>query len=92
MTELPEDVLVMISDEAGAGRIVVELGAFVRLNVAIDEQLASLEERMLRDMPQLALRSLRSRTVHQSPDNQSPDNQSPDNQSTDHQSPDHWSG
>ena len=38
MTELPEDVLVMISDEAGAGRIVVELGAFVRLNAAIDEQ------------------------------------------------------
>ena len=56
MTELPEDVLVMISDEAGAGRIVVELGAFVRLNVAIDEQLAALEERMLRDMPQLAAR------------------------------------
>ena len=69
------------------GRIVVELGAFVRLNAAIDEQLADLEERMLRDMPQLALRSLRSRTLNQSPDQQSPDQQSPDQQS-----PDHWSG
>ncbi len=61
MTELPQDVLVMISDEAGAGRIVVELGAFVRLNMAIDEQLSALEDRMLREIPQLGLRSSSSR-------------------------------
>jgi hypothetical protein len=58
-------MLVMISDEAAAGRIVVELGAFVRLNMAIDEQLVALEERMLRDMPQLAVRGASGRVTVQ---------------------------
>jgi hypothetical protein len=58
-------MLVMISDEAAAGRIVVELGAFVRLNMAIDEQLVALEERMLRDMPQLAARGASGRVTVQ---------------------------
>lgn len=54
--ELPQTVLVMISDEAGAGRIVVELDAFIRFNIELDRQLADLESRMYRELPQLALR------------------------------------
>ncbi len=62
---MPQTVLVMISDEAGAGRIVVELGAFVRLNIEIDGQLAALEARLLDEMPQLKDRRPRSRTSSQ---------------------------
>lgn len=51
--ELPYTVLVMISDEQAAGRIVVELDPFVEFNVQIDRQLAELEARMLRAIPQL---------------------------------------
>ena len=58
--ELPQTVLVMISDEAGAGRIVVDLNAFVHLNVEFDRQLAELEERMQREMPQLGARKVTS--------------------------------
>jgi len=43
----------MISDEQAAGRIVVELDPFVEFNVQIDRQLAELEARMLRAIPQL---------------------------------------
>jgi len=43
----------MISDEQGAGRIVVELDPFVEFNVQIDRQLAELEARMLRAIPRL---------------------------------------
>jgi hypothetical protein len=55
-SELPQTVLVMISDEASAGRIVVELDAFIRFNIALDRQLADLESRMHREVPQLAQR------------------------------------
>jgi len=51
--ELPYTVLVMISDEQGAGRIVVELDPFVEFNVQIDRQLGELEARMLRAIPRL---------------------------------------
>jgi hypothetical protein len=54
--ELPYTVLVMISDEGAAGRIVVELDPFVEFDVQIDRQLAELEARMLRAMPQLQQR------------------------------------
>jgi hypothetical protein len=54
--ELPQTVLVMICDEASAGRIVVELDAFVRFNILLDRQLAKLELRIQRDVPQLAAR------------------------------------
>jgi hypothetical protein len=59
--ELPDTVLVMISDEAGAGRIVVDLDAFIRFNIDLDRQLADLETRMHRELPQLALRGRLSR-------------------------------
>jgi hypothetical protein len=59
--ELPYTVLVMISDEQAAGRIVVELDPFVEFNVEIDRQLAELEARMLEAMPQLRRRSVLSR-------------------------------
>jgi len=59
--ELPYTVLVMISDEQAAGRIVVELDPFVEFNVEIDRQLAELEARMVRAMPQLRRRSVLSR-------------------------------
>jgi hypothetical protein len=54
-------MLVMISDEAAGGRIVVELGAFVRWNAELDEQLEDLEARVLVAMPQLAARGFLSR-------------------------------
>ena len=59
--ELPYTVLVMISDEQAAGRIVVDLDLFVEFNVEIDRQLAELEARMLRGMPQLQRRNSLSR-------------------------------
>ncbi len=62
---MPQTVLVMISDEAGAGRIVVELDAFVRLNIDIDRQLDALEARMLEELPQLAARGFRPRSGSQ---------------------------
>jgi hypothetical protein len=63
--EMPQTVLVMISDEAGAGRIVVELDAFVRLNIDIDRQLDALEARVLAELPQLAGRRSRPRSGSQ---------------------------
>jgi hypothetical protein len=54
-------MLVMISDEAAGGRIVVELGAFVRWNAELDEQLEDLEARVLVAMPQLATRGFLTR-------------------------------
>lgn len=59
--ELPSTMLVMISDEAAGGRIVVELGAFVRWNAELDEQLEQLEARVLIEVPQLATRGYLSR-------------------------------
>ena len=59
--ELPMSMLVMISDEAAAGRIVVELGALVRWNAELDEQLEELETRVLREVPQLAARGYLNR-------------------------------
>lgn len=54
--ELPQTLLVMICDEASAGRIVVDLDAFIRFNLDLDRQLAELESRMHREVPQLAQR------------------------------------
>ena len=54
--EMPYTVLVMISDEQAAGRIVVELDSFVEFNVRIDRQLAELEAKLRQSMPQLERR------------------------------------
>ena len=53
---MPYTVLVMISDEQAAGRIVVELDPFVEFNLRIDRQLEELEAKLSREMPQLARR------------------------------------
>jgi hypothetical protein len=60
--ELPYIVLVMISDEGAAGRIVVELDPLVEFNLAIDRQLTELESRMLAAMPRLRLRGTKQRS------------------------------
>ena len=54
--ELPQTLLVMICDEASAGRIVVDLDAFIGFNLDLDRQLAALELRLHREVPQLAQR------------------------------------
>lgn len=54
--EMPYTVLVMISDEQAAGRIVVELDPFVEFNLRIERQLEELEAKWSREMPQLARR------------------------------------
>ena len=53
---MPDVMLVMIHDEQAAGRIVVELDAFVRFNAHMERQLANLEQRLLERHPQLARR------------------------------------
>jgi hypothetical protein len=53
---MPYTVLVMISDEQAAGRIVVELDPFVEFNLRIERQLEELEAKWSREMPQLARR------------------------------------
>jgi hypothetical protein len=58
--EAPQTLLVMISNEESAGRIVVELDAFVRFNLDIDRQLAALETHLRELMPQLKRRLSRA--------------------------------
>jgi hypothetical protein len=53
---MPDTMLVMIHDEQAAGRIVVELDAFVRFNARVDRQLVQLEQQLLASHPQLARR------------------------------------
>ena len=60
--EAPQTLLVMISNEESAGRIVVELDAFVRFNLEIDRQLAELEAHLRKLVPQLNRRFVKSRS------------------------------
>jgi len=46
----------MLQDEAAAGRIVVPLKPFVRFHRRLSRQLARLERRVRRSIPQLARR------------------------------------
>ena len=59
MTGEAPQTLVMIANEQSAGRIVVELDAFVRFNLDIDRQLGELEARLRELMPQLEQRFVR---------------------------------
>jgi len=61
--EMPYIVLVMISDDGSAGRIVVQLDPFVEFNVEIDRQLAELESKILQEMPQLQKRGTQDRLL-----------------------------
>jgi len=60
---MPYLVLVMISDEGAAGRIVVQLDPFVEFNVEIDRQLSELESKVLREIPQLERRGAQDRLL-----------------------------
>jgi hypothetical protein len=56
-SEVPQVLLVMLTDEQSAGRITAELGAFVEFNEHMNEQVRELEAKIGRLMPQLARRS-----------------------------------
>jgi hypothetical protein len=55
-SQAPEVWYVMLRDEASAGRIVVPLKPFLRFHRRMTHQLARLEHRMCRAIPQLARR------------------------------------
>lgn len=52
----PDTLFVLLRDEEAAGRIVVELGSFVRFSRKMDRQLARLQKRTLKRYPQLMQR------------------------------------
>jgi hypothetical protein len=52
----PDTLYVLLRDEEAAGRVVVELGAFVRFSRKFDKQLARLERQMLQRYPKLRKR------------------------------------
>jgi hypothetical protein len=54
----PDTLYVLLKDEEAAGRIVARLDAFVRFNRKLDKQLARLERRTLKRMPQLLNRGI----------------------------------
>lgn len=60
-SEAPDVWYVMLRDEASAGRIVVPLDSFLRFNRRMKKQLARVERRVCRAIPQLAQRGLGQR-------------------------------
>jgi hypothetical protein len=54
----PDTLFVLLRDEEAAGRIVVELGSFVRFSRKMDRQLARLQKRTLKRYPQLMQRGV----------------------------------
>ena len=60
---VPQKLMLMIFDAQSAGRIVVDLGAFVRFHVDLDEQLEAFESRVLQEIPQLQQRRASNRGV-----------------------------
>jgi hypothetical protein len=60
---VPQNLMLMIFDAQSAGRIVVDLGAFVRFHVDLDEQLEAFENRVLQEIPQLQQRRASYRGV-----------------------------
>jgi hypothetical protein len=51
-----ETLYVLLTDEEAAGRVIVELAAFVRFNRRMTKQLARLERRIFRRYPELLQR------------------------------------
>jgi len=51
-----ETWLVMLADEASAGRVVVPLRRFLSFSRRMDKQLSRLERKILKDIPQLKRR------------------------------------
>jgi hypothetical protein len=60
---VPQNLMLMIFDAQSAGRIVVDLGAFVRFHIDLDEQLEAFEERVMQEIPQLGQRRTSYRGV-----------------------------
>ena len=54
--EVPDQWFVMLRDEAAAGKVIVRLKPFLRFNNKMAKQVAKLERRIRKSMPQLARR------------------------------------
>jgi len=57
----PKKWLVMLADEASAGRVVVPLRRFLSFSRRMDKQLGRLERRMFKAMPQLERRGIQQK-------------------------------
>jgi hypothetical protein len=60
---VPQNLMLMIFDAQSAGRIVVDLGAFVRFHLELDSKLEAFEERVMQEIPQLRERRTSDRGV-----------------------------
>jgi hypothetical protein len=63
----PQTLYVLLKDEEAAGRVIVELDAFVRFNRRMNKQLSKLERRVFRRYPQLLQRGVIGRPQRQTP-------------------------
>ena len=63
--DAPETMYVLLSDELAAGRVVAELGSFVRFSRRMDKQLSRLERRTLKKYPHLLQRAVFGRPQRQ---------------------------
>jgi hypothetical protein len=57
-SKAPQTWMVMLTDEASAGRVVVPLRRFLSFSRRMDKQLGRLERRVLKAIPQLERRSI----------------------------------
>ncbi len=55
-SKAPKMWLVMLADEASAGRVVVPLRRFLTFSRRMDKQLGRLERKILKEIPQLGRR------------------------------------
>ena len=55
-SQAPEQWFVMLRDEAAAGKVIVPLKPFLKFNNRMAKQVAKLERRIRKSMPQLARR------------------------------------
>ena len=55
-SEAPQTWMVMLQDDASAGRVAVRLKPFLRFSRRMDRQLDRLERKIYQSMPQLARR------------------------------------
>jgi len=55
-SQAPQKWFVMLRDEAAAGKVIVPLKPFLRFNRQMNKQVAKLERRIRKSIPQLANR------------------------------------
>ena len=60
-SQAPQTWFVMLRDEAAAGKVIVPLKPFLRFNRRMDKQVAKLERRIRKAVPQLAKRGMGGR-------------------------------